>query len=89
MRKWRNSVMMMMKGQKEVLRNKERTIFINPFYFQIHTSQNEIKTPELLCATLHVSLNPLLPFARTLKNMYCHRPQTGVLVLWCVSDGDI
>jgi hypothetical protein len=64
-------------------------MFIKPFYFQLHTSQNEIQTPELLSATSRVSKNPLLPFARTLQNMYIHRPQAGVLDLWCVSDGDI
>jgi hypothetical protein len=36
--------MMMMKGKKEVLKNKGRTIFIKPFYFQLYTSQDEIQT---------------------------------------------
>jgi len=30
-----------------------KKLFIKPFYFQIHTSQNEIQTPKLLLAALY------------------------------------
>jgi hypothetical protein len=56
--------------QKYWCKNWERTVFIKPFYFHIHTTQNEIQTPELLSAALYFYKNPIFPFVRNFKNMY-------------------